>query len=72
MGPCEILHRPHPNVYTLKLLTNFVTHHIFHVLKLELFLQDNQKPNWKQKVKLEEDAIEHRLAVEIKNILCAK
>jgi hypothetical protein len=39
---------------------------------IELFLQDNQKPDWKQKVKLEVDAIKHKLAVEIKNIFYAK
>jgi hypothetical protein len=72
VGPSEILHKLHPNVYTLELLINFVTHRTFHVLKLELFLQGNQRPNWKQKVKLEVDAIEHRLVAKIKGILCAK
>jgi hypothetical protein len=70
--PYETLHKPHYNVYTLKLSTNFVTHPTFHVSKLKLFLSDDQKPNQKQKVRLKVDAIEHRLIVEIKGILCAK
>jgi hypothetical protein len=31
VGPYEILHKPHPNVYTLKLLINFVAHSTFHI-----------------------------------------
>ncbi len=45
----EILHKRHPDVYTLKLLANFVAHPTFHVLKLKLFLCDEQKSNQKQK-----------------------
>jgi hypothetical protein len=68
----EILHKPHPDVYTLKLPTNFVAHPTFHVLKLKLFLHDEQKPNWKQKVRLKVDAIKHELAAEIKGMFCMK
>jgi hypothetical protein len=35
--PYEILHNMHPDVYILKLLSNFVTHLTFHVSKLKLF-----------------------------------
>ncbi len=41
-GSYEILHKSHPDVYTLKLSTNFVAHLIFHVSKLKLFLRDEQ------------------------------
>jgi hypothetical protein len=40
----EILHKLHPNVYTLKLPSNFVAHPTFHISKLKLFLQDDQRP----------------------------
>ncbi len=33
VGFYEILHKPHPNMYTLKLPTNFVAHPTFHILK---------------------------------------
>jgi len=39
----EILHKPHSNVYTLKLSINFVAHLTFHVSKLKLFICDEQK-----------------------------
>jgi len=71
-GPYETLHKLHLNVYTLKLLVNFVAHPTFHVSKLKLFLHDDQTLNRKQKVQLEVDAIEHRLAVKSKSILHAK
>jgi hypothetical protein len=45
MGPYEILHKSHPNLYTLKLPPNFVAYPTFHVLKLKLFLCDEQRPN---------------------------
>jgi hypothetical protein len=67
-GFYEILHKLHPNVYTLKLSTNFVAHLTFHVSKLKLFLCDEQRPNYKQKMSLEVNAIEHRLVVEIEGI----
>jgi thymidylate synthase len=35
--------KPHPNVYTLKLLTSFVAHPTFHILKLKLFFKDEMK-----------------------------
>jgi hypothetical protein len=38
--PYEILHKPHPDMYTLKLLANFVAHLTFHISKLKLFLHD--------------------------------
>ncbi len=69
-GLYEILHKPHPNMYTLKLPTNFVAHPTFHISKLKLFLQDNQRPNRKQKVRPEMDVIKHRLAAKIEGILC--
>jgi hypothetical protein len=37
-----------------------------------LFLHDEQKPNWKQKVRLKVDAIKHELAAEIKGMFCMK
>jgi hypothetical protein len=46
----EILYKPHFNMYTLKLLANFVAHPIFHISKLKLFLHNKQKPNQKQKM----------------------
>jgi hypothetical protein len=42
--PYEILHKLHPDVYTLNLLTNFVAHPTFHILKLKVFLHDEQRP----------------------------
>jgi hypothetical protein len=45
--PYEILHKLHPNMYTLKLLANFVAHLTFHVAKLKLFLCDEQRLNQK-------------------------
>jgi hypothetical protein len=44
-GHYEILHEPHPNVYTLKLPTNFVAHLTFHISKLKLFMCDEERPN---------------------------
>jgi hypothetical protein len=41
-GHYEILHKPHHDVYTLKLPANFVAHPTFHVLKLKLFLHDEK------------------------------
>jgi hypothetical protein len=72
IGPYEILHKLHPDVYTLKVLVNFVAHPTFHVSKFKLILCDDQKLNHKQKVQLEVDAIEHRLATKIEGILCAR
>jgi hypothetical protein len=45
--PYEILDKPHFNLYTLKLQINFLAHPTFHVLKLKLFLFDEQRPNQK-------------------------
>jgi len=39
-----------PDVYTLKLATNFVAHLTFHVLKLKLFMSDEQRLDYKQKL----------------------
>jgi len=50
VGPYEILHKSHPNMYTLKLPTNFLAHPTFHVLKLKLFMRDEQRLVWKQKM----------------------
>jgi hypothetical protein len=71
VGTYEILHKPHLNVYTLKLLANFVAHPTFHVSKLKLFLYDNQRPDRKQNV-IESWPIDHWLADEIKGILWTK
>jgi hypothetical protein len=65
----ENLHKPHLDLYTLKLQINFVAHPIFQVSKFKLFLFYEQRPNLKQSVQLEVSAIEHRLVVKIKNIL---
>jgi hypothetical protein len=40
----KFLHKPHPDMYTLNLPTNFVAHPTFHVLKLKLFMCDEQRP----------------------------
>jgi hypothetical protein len=42
-----------------------VAHLTFHVSKLKLFLEDDQRPDWKQKVQPEVDAIKHRLIAKI-------
>jgi len=46
----DILNKLHLDVCTLKLPSNFVAHPTFHVLKLKLFLCDEQRPNQKQRV----------------------
>jgi hypothetical protein len=43
--PYEILHKSHFDIYTLKLLINFVAHLTFHISKLKLFMCDEQRPN---------------------------
>jgi hypothetical protein len=58
VGPYEILHKPHLDMYTLKLQSNFLAHPTLHILKLKLFLHYDQWQDWKQKVRLEVDAIE--------------
>ncbi len=65
----DILNKLHLDVCTLKLPSNFVAHPTFHVLKLKLFLCDEQRPNQKQRVWSKVDAVEHRLAAKIENIL---
>jgi hypothetical protein len=45
VGPYEIITKPNRNVCTLKLLTSFVAHQTFHVLKLKLFLNDEKIPD---------------------------
>jgi len=50
VGLYEIVANPQPNVYTLKLPTRFVAHPTFHISKLKLFLNDEKKPNQKQKM----------------------
>jgi len=42
--------KPHPKMYTLKLLINCVAHLTFHVSKLKLSLHDEQRPYQKQTV----------------------
>jgi hypothetical protein len=34
-GPYKIIHKPHPNVYTLQLLTMLVDHSIFPCVQVE-------------------------------------
>ncbi len=68
----ENLHKPHFDLYSLKLQINFVAHPTFQVSKFKLFLFDEQRPNLKQSVQLEVSAIEHRLVVKIRNILCIR
>jgi len=70
--PYKIFHKLHPNMYTLKLLVNFVAHLTFHVSKLKLFLPDKQRLDRKQRVQPKGDAIEHRLAIKIKGIFHAR
>jgi hypothetical protein len=72
VGPYENLHNLHLDMYTLKLSINFVAHLTFHISKLTLFLCDEHRPNWKQKVRLEVDAIKHRLVAKIKGIFHTK
>jgi len=72
VGTCEILHKSHPNVYTLKVSTNFVAHSTFQISKLKLFSHYEHKPNWKQDVQPKVDGIEHRLMVKIKGIFRRK
>jgi hypothetical protein len=40
VGPYEILHKSHFDIYTLKLLINFVAHLTFHISKMKLFMCD--------------------------------
>jgi hypothetical protein len=49
-----------------------VAHPTFRISKLKLFLHDDQKPDWKQILQLEVDAIEHMLTTKIEGILCAR
>jgi hypothetical protein len=42
VGPYEILHKPHLDMYTLKLQSNFLAHPTLHILKLKLFLHYDQ------------------------------
>jgi len=70
-GSYEIVAKLHLDGYMLKLLTSFMAHLTFHVSKLKLFLRNEKKPNWKQKMWLEIDVIEGRLVSEIYNIIQA-
>jgi hypothetical protein len=45
VGPYEILHNSHFNIYTLKFLISFVAHLTFHISKLKLFMRDEQRSN---------------------------
>jgi len=62
--PYEILHKLHPNLYTLKLLINFVAHLTFHVLKLKFFLCNEQR-----QMRPNVNVIKCKLVIEIKGIL---
>jgi hypothetical protein len=48
VGPYEILYKPHFDVYTLKLLIDFVAYPTFHVSNL--FLCDEQRLDQKQRM----------------------
>ncbi len=72
MGPYEILNEPHPDVYTLNLFIYFLGHSTFHISKLKFLLHDDHRPNQKQKVWLDVDAIEHKFVIEIKGTLHVK
>jgi hypothetical protein len=50
VGPYEILHKSHFDMYSLKLPTNFLAHSTFHVLKFKLFLRDEQRLVQNQKM----------------------
>lgn len=65
----EIVAKLHLNVYKLKLPTSFMAHLTFHVSKLKVFFRDEKKPNPKQKMWLEINAIEDRLVSEVYNII---
>jgi hypothetical protein len=64
----ENFHKLHPNMYTLKLLVNFVAHLTFHASKLKLFLCDEQRLDQKQRMRSKSDAIEHKFTIKIKGI----
>jgi hypothetical protein len=69
VGLYEIIHKSHLDMYTLKFLVNFVAHPTFHISKLKLFLQDEEKLDWKQQVWSEVNVIKHKVMAEIKSIL---
>jgi hypothetical protein len=64
-----IVAKLHLNVYELKLPTSFMAHLTFHVSKLKVFFWNEKKPNLKQKMWLEINAIEDRLVNEVYNII---
>ncbi len=72
VGPYRVIHKLHPDVYTLLLPTTFVTHLMFHVFKLKPFNVDDKRLEKKQKCHKWFNLMEHRLAIEIKCILGAK
>jgi len=47
VSPYKIIRKPHPNVYTLQLLTTLVAHSNFHVSKLKLVHEDKKRKDQK-------------------------
>jgi len=71
VGPYEIVVKPHPNVYMLKLPTSlWHTHGVF--MFQSWSVRDEKRPNLKQKMWLEITVIKHMLVNEIENIIQAK
>jgi hypothetical protein len=61
--PYRITHKPHPNVYTLLLLTTFVLHPRFHVLKtLKSFKADDKRLEKKHEYHKGFNLMEHWIA----------
>jgi hypothetical protein len=58
-GPYRITHKAHPNVYMLLLLTTFVLHPMFHVLKLKSFKADDKRLEKKHEYHKGFNLVEH-------------
>jgi hypothetical protein len=68
----KIMHKPHPDLYTLLLLTTFMAHPMFHASKLKLFKVNNKKAKRKQEYHKGFNLMEHQLAAKINCILGTK
>ncbi len=62
-------YKPHLDVYTLLLLTNFVPHLTFHVFKLMLLNKNRKRLDWKQTYDPCFDFLGHRLEGEVEYIM---
>lgn len=71
-APYRITHKPHPDVYTLLLLTTFVVHPTFHVSKLKPFKANDKRPERKHEYHKGFNLMEHWIATKIECILGAK